>query len=335
MNDINTKIKSFWERPEGTTGMITLALLGLGGFFLVNAALPFISMFLSNAIAVVGKGIALGGLLFIVAAILFVITDKRFTTLCKYMFMSAMRAVTGIVVELDPIGIMKNYIEELYKKKVSFDSNKAELKGQIRNCDLQISNNLAEIDKATRLAKQAQNAGNEGQLRVHGRNMTRLSELNDRMSATRDKMQKLYDFLCKYSEATNLVIQDMENDVLAREQERKYSTTSNNAMKSAMSIIKGEGIGRQLYDEAMEFALQDYANKMGEIEDFMIDTKSIMDGIDMQNGIWEQNALEKLTQFESKTSLLLGEEKRIVLENHSSTKNVESIKPDYQKLFNK
>jgi hypothetical protein len=127
----------------------------------------------------------------------------------------------------------------------------------------------------------------------------------------------------------------MENDVKAREQERKYSTTSNNAMKSAMSIIKGEGIGRQLYDEAMEFALQDYANKMGEIEDFMIDTKSIMDGIDMQNGIWEQNALEKLTQFESKTSLLLGEEKRIVLENHSSTKNVESIKPDYQKLFNK
>ena len=335
MNDTTaSKIKSFWERPEGTTGMIALGLLALAAFFGINAVLPAINNFLSMAIGAVGKGIVLAGLMATGAAFLFIITNKRFLTLCKYMFMSAMRACTSAFIEIDPIGIMKSYIETLQEKKEKFDKNKASLKGQIRECDMQISANRAEIDKATRLAKVAKEQGNAGQLSVHGRNMTRLGELNDRMQNTRDKMQKLYEFLCKYSEATDLVIQDMTNDVKAREQERRYSTTTNNAMRSAMSILKGEGVEKAMYDEAMEFALQDYASKMGEIEDFMIDTQSIMDGIDLQNGVWEQAAIEKLSQFENKTSILLGGEKRLMLEQTTQA----TIQPlnttsDYSKLF--
>jgi hypothetical protein len=101
-----------------------------------------------------------------------------------------------------------------------------------------------------------------------------------------------------------------------------------------MSILKGEGIEREMYDEAMEFALQDYATKMGEIEDFMIDTQSIMDGIDLQNGVWEQAAIEKLSQFENKTSILLGGEKRLMLEQTSAaTLQPLGTTADYSKLF--
>ena len=156
--------------------------------------------------------------------------------------------------------------------------------------------------------------------------MTRLSEVNSRMSDMLAKMKMLYEFLNKYSNATDLVIQDMTNDVKAREMERQYSTTANSAMKSAMAILKGDGTGKEIYDEAMEFALSDYANKMGEIDDFMDSTQSIIEGIDIKNGMWEQAALEKLNEFENRTdSLLLGGEKRLMLENTSSQINFQNL----------
>jgi hypothetical protein len=159
------------------------------------------------------------------------------------------------------------------------------------------------------------------------------------MKGTRAKMEMLYQMLVKYSDATDLVIQDMCNDVKAREQEMKYSRTANSAMRSAMAILKGEGADRELYDEAMEYALNDYANKMGEIEDFMESTRTIMDGIDLQNGVWEQAAIEKLNQFENKTdSLLLGGSKRIMIEDMSTGTTVQlnskvPVTSDYNRFF--
>ena len=334
-------IKSFWERPEGTTGMLTLALLGVGGFFLAQALLPSILVVFGMAITAVGQAITITVLCAVLAALLYVLTNNRFLTLCSFMFKSVMRALTSAVIEIDPIGIMKGYIETLQAKKQNLDQNKGSLKGQIRACDQQIEANSVEINKATMLARAAEQQGNRGQLSVHGRNMERLGALNERMKGTRSKMDMLYQMLGKYSDATDLVIQDMQNDVKAREQERKYSRTANSAMRSAMAILKGEGLDREMYDEAMEFALTDYANKMGEIEDFMDSTKTIMDGIDLQNGVWEQAALEKLNQFENNTtSLLLGGSKRIMIEDmttgntmHLNNTAAVPVNADYNRFF--
>lgn len=334
-------IKTFWERPEGTAGMFTLAALGVGGFFLAQALLPSILAVFGMAITALGQALTIAILCAVLAAFLYVVTNKRFLTLCSYMFQGAMRKATGLMIELDPIGIMKSYIDELFAKKQNLDKNKGNLRGQIRACDEQIKANSNEISKATMLARAAESQGNRGQLAVHGRNMERLTALNDRMTGTRSKMDMLYQLLGKYSDATDLVIQDMQNDVKAREQERKYSTTANSAMRSAMAILKGEGVGREMYDSAMEYALTDYANKMGEIEDFMISTKTIMDGIDLQNGVWEQAAIEKLAQFENKTdSLLLGGAKRIMIEDMATGSVVQMsnqtgvpVTADYNKFF--
>ena len=334
MNENTQKLKSFWERDEGTVGMGILALGGLGIYF----ALPAILAFLSMAILVVGKTIVLAALCAVLGTIVALAMNNRFRTLISFLFKSSVRKLTSVFINIDPISIMKSYIETLYEKKASFDKNKSALRGQINSCQTQIERNVNQIKEAERLARAAQDAGNRGQLSVHGRNMTRLSEVNSRMSDMLAKMKMLYEFLNKYSNATDLVIQDMTNDVKAREMERQYSTTANSAMKSAMAILKGDGTGKEIYDEAMEFALSDYANKMGEIDDFMDSTQSIIEGIDIKNGMWEQAALEKLNEFENRTdSLLLGGEKRLMLENTSSQINFQNLNTSntdkYSELF--
>ena len=81
MNNITQyKPKQFWDRPEGTTGMITIALLSVGGFFVARAWLPAILDVLTMGISAVGKAITLtlgGTVLF---SLLYILTNKSFQT---------------------------------------------------------------------------------------------------------------------------------------------------------------------------------------------------------------------------------------------------------------
>ena len=126
------KIKSFWERPEGTTGMI-FGLLAIGaGVLGLNAALPFLIGFVTNLISLFGlvaTAIPLGLLVF---AMLWVLFDRRFWTLGWYLYKSVMRSITQFFVEIDPIGIMKNYVADLRVKRAQMAEQIQDLRGQFR-----------------------------------------------------------------------------------------------------------------------------------------------------------------------------------------------------------
>src|ERR1700744_3233176 len=109
---MESKVKSFWSRPEGTTGMITLAAGGVGLFFVLKLFGDAILGGLNTGIDILGKGLTFGALGLVFAAFLFLVTTSKVQTLVSYMFKSAMRAVTGTFVEIDPIGIMKGYIDD-------------------------------------------------------------------------------------------------------------------------------------------------------------------------------------------------------------------------------
>jgi hypothetical protein len=150
-----------------------MAAIGIGClavYFIGLAILPSINLWLALAIGAVGKTIVLAGVCAVAALLLAIGLNERFQLFVSFMFKSAMRKLAGV----DPIGVMKGYIETLIEKKSKFDKNKGELRGQIRGCDQQINANRAEISRATQLAQAAKAAGNQGQLTVHGRNMSRL-----------------------------------------------------------------------------------------------------------------------------------------------------------------
>lgn len=337
----NKQTKSFWERPEGTTGMLTLGLLGLGGFFLVQAILPTIIAFLGLAITAIGQTIVLGVLCAILAAFLYVVTNRKFLTLCSYMFKSAMRKVTGVFVEIDPIGIMLNYVDDLKDRLKSLEERKSKLSGQIRMCKEQIAKNERDRTNALSTAKVAREQGRGNLFTLNAKNAGRLESSNMTLSDMLKKMELLYRALDKYAEASDTVIQDMEAEVKVRKQEREMILTSSSAMRSAMAILRGDSDKKELFDQAMEFVVQDYGQKMGEIEDFMSASKSFVDGLDLQNGVYEEQALKQLEAWESKAdSILLGNDKRLMLEHSSTTipaltldKQAVGVSGDYDKFF--
>lgn len=76
-------------------------------------------------------------------------------------------------------------------------------------------------------------------------------------------------------------------------------------MKSAMSIISGDPDKRAMFDMAMESIADDVANKVGEMERFMEMSSNFMDSVDLQNGVFEEQGLKMLEEWEKKSSLML------------------------------
>ncbi|HMR44037.1 MAG TPA: hypothetical protein PKC40_09395, partial [Saprospiraceae bacterium] len=97
------KPKSFWQRPEGITGLIFLIAVVAGGGFLLYSILPTLLVLAQNTLYLAGMLLALG-------AIVYMVLDPKMRNLVWYMYKSVMRWVTGIFVQIDPIGILKSYV---------------------------------------------------------------------------------------------------------------------------------------------------------------------------------------------------------------------------------
>jgi hypothetical protein len=317
MNDLQQKTKSFWERPEGTTGMVALGL-GIGGLVLAG---PAILGFLTMLTAIVGQAITLtilGVALFILLNIVF---NSKVQTLVRYMFKSAMRKITGLFIEIDPIGIMKNYVSDLTDKRETMAKSRDRLRGQITVLEREIKANNSAYESSMAQAKIAHEKGNTSVFSVSSRQAGRLEKLNkESFEPLLAQMNVHLRALNKYYDVTGVVIEDLNNEVRAREKERKMMFESYSAMKAAKAILQGGTDERQLYDQAMEYVVEDYGMKLGEIESFIENSKGFVDGLDIQNGVYEADALAKLQEWEkSADSVLLGKEKAKMLEMSTAT----------------
>ena len=65
------------------------------------------------------------------------------------------------------------------------------------------------------------------------------------------KMEVLYRVLNKMYDNSEIMMEDIKDQVMVKEQERKAIHASNSAMKSAMNIIKGNQDKRAMFDMAL------------------------------------------------------------------------------------
>jgi phage shock protein A len=290
-NNTDSGTKSFWKRPEGVTGFLFggAILLGLG--WLAWTFLPAITVILSNAIYAVIFFIILAGLLYM-------IFDRKFRTLIWYMYKVIMRKITGWFVNIDPIGILETYVENLYKNLRDMDMHIGKLKGQMQKLKTIVDTNQREMEQSLQLAEAAKKKGNMDVVVINTRQYGRLEDSNKRYKELLAKMEILYRILSKMYTNSGYLVKDIENEVRIRKQEREAIKSGYSAMKSAMNIIKGDPDKKQMFDQAMEAIVDDVSNKVGEMERFMEVSATFIDSIDIQNGVYEQKGLELLEKME-------------------------------------
>ena len=235
--------KTFWQRPEGVTGAIFLAAIVLGVGILTVKSIGFI-------IGALTSGIGLVATLAILGTIIFMAMDSKARNLIWYMYKSVMRYITGIFVKLDPIAILKGYVNDLKENLRKMNRQISMLRGQMHKLQELILNNRKEIQSNLTLASQAKETDKQAVLILKSRKAGRLKESNIKLEDLYKKMEILYRVLGKMYENSEVMLEDIQDQVELKEQERKAIHASHSAMKSAMSIISGDKDKRMVFDMA-------------------------------------------------------------------------------------
>ena len=292
------KQKTFWQRPEGMTGGIFMLALMAGIGYLVATNIGPIMTFISTTIGLVMSLAVLG-------MVLYMVLDPKMRNLVWYMYKSVMRKITGIFVNIDPIGILESYVDDLKDNLRKMSQQIGSLKGQMRKLKTIMDTNAREIDNNMKLASLAKQRGKEKQMILSSRKASRLKEVNKKYETLHNRMQILYRILSKMYQNSEILIEDTQDNVKLKKQERNAIRASHSAMKSAMSVISGDPDKRAMFDMAMERVADDVANKVGEMERFMEISSGFMDSIDLQNGVFEEEGIKMLEEYEKKSMLLL------------------------------
>jgi hypothetical protein len=319
MDNIQTSLpkdyqpKSFWEKPEGVTGQIFAVSILLGGGYFLYKILPAIITLLENTIY--ASVLAVSAI-----AILYVATDSRFWRLGSYLYQNAMRKITQIFVEIDPIGIMKNYVTELEKKLQNMNGRISVLSGMMRSCQEEIRKNEKIKNTSLMLVREANKHGKTMVAAEEARQAGRMHDANLSYQDLLAKMQLLHAVLVKYQDISKFLIKDMQREIDVKTRRKQMTNAAYSAITSARNIIQGDPDSRAMFDLANEYLANDYAMKIGEIEEFVRMSDSFVSTIDLQNGVYEANALCMIEEWAKRgdSILLDANVKRQIVESNGN-----------------
>jgi hypothetical protein len=331
--------KSFWQRPEGKTGAIGLVAIAAGLGVLLYKLLPYLITLAQNLLH-------LSFLLLGLGALIYIVLDPKVRNLVFYMYKSFIRWITGLFIQINPISILKSYIEELRDNLKNMNKQLGIVRTQMQRLKMIMDDNQRTIENNLKLASKAKEVDKQAIMILKSRKAGRLKESNLKLDELYKKLELLYRVLVKMYENSEIMLEDIEDQVQVKERERKAIRASHSAMKSALNIIAGNSDKREMFDQALDAIADDVSMKIGEMERFMEMSNSFMSSIDLQNGVFEEEGLELLEKWEKEgVSLLLGNEKDLLINKANSSEYVDLNKPigssrpkqkpsQYSELFN-
>ena len=119
--NLGQDLKSFWSRPEGKTGMIFIVLTAAALVYGWGMIVPFIVSMLADTLHMIY-------LAAILAAVLWVIFSSR----THLLFRLIMHWITGLIIDIDPIGILKDHLSQMRKRRDVMSQQISNVSGQIQ-----------------------------------------------------------------------------------------------------------------------------------------------------------------------------------------------------------
>jgi hypothetical protein len=285
-----SKIKSFWEKPEGNTGLIFIGTAAvIGGI----AILKNIDLLITLAQNTIYFGFLLG----VIGAVVGLLMNSRFRFLCSSMFESAMRAITGIFIAVDPIGILKNYLVQMVKKMKIIGGYITKLAGQVGKVDRDINARKEKVEDYLRLAKAAKARNDMATAGLQGTFAAREVEFIKRRQVSLEKMQQTLEILKQMEQRLNILYQDTDNQVTMLVDEYQAVKDSYSAMKGASELINGDE-AKALFDQTCQYMTDQVGMKLGEMDRFMEQAKGSLSTMDLKSDVLNDQGLELLANWE-------------------------------------
>jgi hypothetical protein len=274
--------RSYWSKPEGVTSLLFIGAAGAAGLYYWNKLAAFL-------IEVTQNTLYLGALLALLAVLVFLFTSKDVRTAVFFLFKTLMRKITGIIIKLDPIAIMKIYIDDLKEKREKMQGQINILAGQLVKLNRKISENNEEIKQKFAEANKASQMTDRPGMRETASLATiegaGLQEMNEKLFPLQRNMKTILEFMEKVNKSADYIIKETEIKVKLKEAEYRIVKESSNALRTAVSIFKGNPDKKFYFDESMEYIQDDMSLKLGEMKRAMDLSLDFINGVDVQNGL--------------------------------------------------
>jgi len=289
-NLTETKKISNWEKPGGTLGMIVMALIGVGILYLLYTFLPFLSSIVWNTVnIVVGLGI--------LALIFWLVTDKQIRTIVSTTYFMVMRAITGAIIDIDPISIVVQKVLKMKKKIGEISQTMGTLNGLIREGEQKLDLQKTEFKRTVLRVEEFKKNGDNESAVVSNNKAVRLEEaINRRIDRLADS-KKWYEVLSKLEKMAKLTVEDTENAVEMRREEYEEIKKQHKAFKSVMSIVNGDPDEMALFDEAMAKMGHEISDKLGEMEHVINATGGLISQFNADSAVSSRQAEELLEKY--------------------------------------
>jgi hypothetical protein len=302
VTDIMQKSKSYWARPEGKTGMIIMALAGGTVIYGWGKILPFLVDMMANTLklGLLTAGVILFGMV-------------AFSPRTHLLFRLLTRWITGVIIELDPIGILKDRVLQLTKRLETFGEQMTGLRSSIRTLSDNKEKNLAALQQLKAVAARAKDMADgragidemvrqrgQTELRVTVNEIARVEGANKKYEQLLLVLDRVYKQLSKLSIYLEGYIKDAQNEARQQEIQRKAVGQAHNAVSTAMKVLRGNATESDIYNQTLEFLADDASRKLGEIDEGLRWAEEFMTKVDLQSGGISDDALLSLEQFEQK-----------------------------------
>jgi hypothetical protein len=325
--EMREKVKSFWARKEGKTGMIILGLLGGG---ILYKALPYIRN-ASELLAEIGEN---GFVTFAYAVGIFliyeVVSNKTVQAFTKVAFEGVCYQITDAAIGINPVAIAKGALAKLKEMIEIVSEKRTKLDGKKEQGKQAIERNNQEIQKRTEEANKIAKAGARKKelalknntefdeieytvnISVETNQIERLQKYNAELAPFVIKMDEICEKLHKIEVAANAKYRDLDNYAKLQIQKRSMMQDLKSAIDSARAVLKGGQI-KDMYDRSMMRMVEDFDRDMGEVNSFINDIAPILDKIDRDDDAAAADALARIDSFMTNNQFIAGAIKQYAL----------------------
>ena len=296
----NFSPKSFWNKPEGKPGMILMAAMAAAGAYGLYLALPFLITLVTNTIY-------LGVLVGVLIAMIYVVMNGTVQTLAKNIFQSACRLIARAYTEIDPIGILRNQLDDMVKAKRQLDDTIQKFAGSDQKLTGKISTKQALIQQLLAKAQELRNriaqgrAKNndeaetwklqaetwESQAGLENQGMEQLQSLETTTAEMLDKFRH-------WSRVSDAKIDRMKIKVDFYAAQREAILEAQKVLGIGMRLLKGDPEQLKLVDGALDFLTDEASRTVGEIQEFNRESDKMLLDIDVENSA---NAAQARAKF--------------------------------------
>jgi DNA-binding transcriptional MerR regulator len=267
--------------------------------------------------------------------------DKRFRMIVSMAYKLAMRNLTGLFVQVDPIGILKEHLHKLDLDIENVNEQLNKVKGVIVGLRRKVEAYLAEYKQYMDLAQAAQKKNQATLAKSNSMFAERRKGASEKLATLHRKLEAIYRVLSKMYENSKIVRDQTADEIEMKESEWIAIRSASKAMRSAMSVINGNADERALYEQTLEFMATDVGNKIGEMERFLEVSQNVLAGIDLQQDVFSDKGLKELEEWgKTADSWILGDEKQKLLAAAADDSNIATIEgppvdTNYAEMFKK